>query len=233
MATTLVVIPAYNEALAIPGVVAGIRANCSADIVVIDDGSSDDTCGVARKCGAAVLRHPCNLGIGAAVQSGFVYGLEHSYDVVIRLDGDGQHDPSYIPRFLEALRSGPADIVIGSRFLARRGYQSTFVRRVGIIILSFISTLVGAHVTDPTSGYWALNRRALEILAASHPDDYPETEAIVVATRGGCRINEIPVAMLARLSGRSSISAIHSGFYMLKVIMAVLFQRARRQDSLD
>ena len=225
----LVVIPAYNEAGALPAVIAGVRAHCSADVVVIDDGSSDDTFEVARRSGAIVLRHPCNLGIGAAVQSGFVHALEHAYDAVVRIDGDGQHDPSYIPLLLEPLRAGRADIVIGSRFLARRGYQSTVVRRAGILILSLISALVGARVTDPTSGYWALNRRALELLAASHPDDYPETEAMVVATRGGCRIHEVPVEMLARTAGRSSIGAIHSGFYMLKVIVAVLIQRARRR----
>jgi glycosyltransferase involved in cell wall biosynthesis len=224
----LVVIPAYNEAPTIPAVVAGVRAQCAADILVIDDGSSDETFEVAGRCHVLALRHPCNLGIGAAVQSGFLYALEHDYDIVVRIDGDGQHDPAYIASFLEPLRAGTADIVIGSRFLARRGYQSTFVRRTGILILSLISALVGARVTDPTSGYWALNHRALSLLATCHPDDYPETEAMVVATRGGCRIHEIPVRMLARTAGRSSISAIHSGFYMLKVIVAVLIQRVRR-----
>jgi glycosyltransferase involved in cell wall biosynthesis len=224
----LVVIPAYNEAPTIPAVVAGVRAQSAADILVVDDGSSDETSEVAKGCGVVVLRHPCNLGIGAAVQSGFLYAIEHDYDSVVRIDGDGQHDPAYIKQFLEPLCAGTADIVIGSRFLARRGYQSTFVRRTGIVILSLISALVGARVTDPTSGYWALNRRALSLLAVSHPDDYPETEAMVVATRGGCRIREIPVQMLARTAGRSSISAIHSGFYMFKVIVAVLIQRLRR-----
>lgn len=227
----LVVIPAYNEAAALPGVLAGVRDHCGADILVVDDGSADNTQEVARRAGVMVLRHPCNLGIGAAVQSGFLYAVEHGYDVVVRIDGDGQHDPAHIPRFLDLLRSGDADIVIGSRFLARRGYQSTFVRRVGIFILSVISALVGAQVTDPTSGYWALNRRALALLAVSHPDDYPETEAMVVAARHGCRIRELPVTMRARTTGRSSITTLHSGFYMLKVIVALAIQRARRRRA--
>jgi len=227
----LVVVPAYNEASSIPRVVAGVRAHCSGEILVIDDGSSDGTSAVARRSGVVTLQHPCNLGIGAAVQSGFLYALDHGYDVVLRIDGDGQHDPAYIPHFLELMRAGEADIVIGSRFLARRGYQSTPVRRIGIVLLSLISSLVGARVTDPTSGYWALNRRAVSLLAASQPDDYPETESIVIAAKSGCSIREIPVEMLARATGRSSISAMHSGFYMIKVIVAILIQRGRRRVS--
>ena len=224
----LVVVPAYNEAPTIPGVVAGIRSRCTGDIAVVDDGSTDETAEVARSAGAMVLRHPCNLGIGAAVQTGFIYALDHNYDAVIRLDGDGQHDPVNIPELLDPLVAGEADVVVGSRFLARRGYQSTFVRRVGILILSVVSALVGARVTDPTSGYWAVNRRALELLAQHQPDDYPETEALVLAARAGCRIQEVPAIMLARVAGRSSISAVHAGFYMLKVIVAVLLKRAQR-----
>lgn len=226
---TLVVIPTLNEAQTIAGVVNGVRAVCDGDIVVIDDGSEDDSAQRARAAGAMVLRHPCNLGIGAAVQTGFMYALAHDYDIVIRLDGDGQHDPSYVPQFLNALATDHADVIIGSRFLAREGYQSTFVRRTGILILGVLSALVGTRVTDPTSGYWAVNRRALGVLARSQPDDYPETQALVQATRAGCRIREVPVIMLARNAGRSSIGALHSGFYMVKVILAVLIERLRRR----
>ncbi len=226
----LIVIPAYNEAANIAAVVTGTRACFAADIVVIDDGSDDATAAEARRAGAHVLRHACNLGIGAAVQTGFLYALGGSYDIVVRLDGDGQHDPSYIPRFLDLLQRDGADIVVGSRFLARKGYQSTLVRRVGIVILGVLSALVGARVTDPTSGYWALNRRAFALLARFQPDDYPETQALVLATRAGCRIVEIPVIMQARTAGQSSIAgSVPAGFYMLKVILAVLIERLRRR----
>lgn len=224
---TLLIIPALNEAAAIAGVIGAARAHFSGEVAVIDDGSDDATAELARAAGAIVLRHPCNLGIGAAVQTGFIYGLTRGYDAVVRQDGDGQHDPAQIPRLLELLHRDEADIVVGSRFLAREGYQSTVVRRAGIFILGVVSALVGARVTDPTSGYWAVNRRALATLAKQHPDDYPETEALAEATRAGCRVLEVPVVMHARLGGRSSIGALYSGFYMLKVVLALLVGRLR------
>ncbi|MFQ5666428.1 MAG: glycosyltransferase family 2 protein [Candidatus Binatia bacterium] len=225
----LIVVPTYNEAASISTVIAGVRSAFGGDIAVVDDGSTDDTATVARRHDVIILRHPCNLGIGAAVQTGFLYAIAHDYDAVIRLDGDGQHDPSYIPGFVEQLAAGRADIVVGSRFLARRGYQSTLVRRVGIVILGILGTAVGARVTDPTSGYWALNRRALQVLAKFQPDDYPETQSLLLAARAGCRIEELPVVMHARAAGRSSIDVLHSGFYMVKVILAVLIERLRRR----
>ncbi|MFI5394380.1 MAG: glycosyltransferase family 2 protein [Candidatus Binatia bacterium] len=225
---TLIIIPAYNEAPNIAAVVADIRTAFTGDVLVIDDGSDDATAAEARRTGTQVLRHSCNLGIGATVQTGFLYAVARDYDVVVRLDGDGQHDPAYIPKFLETLSAGTADIVVGSRFLGRKGYQSTFVRRIGILILGMLSAAVGTRVTDPTSGYWALTRRAVELLARFQPDDYPETQALVLATRAGLRITEIPVLMYARTTGRSSISgALHAGFYMVKVILAVLIERIR------
>ena len=224
---TIVIIPAFNEAASITGVILNTRAHFSGDIAVIDDGSQDETSDRARGEGVVVLRHACNLGIGAAVQTGYLYALAHEYDYVIRQDGDGQHDPSHIPRFLEILAADGADIVVGSRFLAREGYQSTFVRRVGIVILGVVSALVGSRVTDPTSGYWGVNRRALRVLARTHPDDYPETEALVHAARAGCRVHELPVIMYARTAGVSSISALYSGFYMMKVVLNLLIGRLR------
>jgi len=227
-ARALVIIPAYNEAPNIAAVVGGIRGVHACDVVVIDDGSVDATAVEARRAGAAVLRHPCNLGIGAAVQTGFLYARAHGYDYVLRLDGDGQHDPAFIPRFLEVLSGGGADIVVGSRFLGREGYQSTVVRRAGILILGVLSALVGTPVTDPTSGYWGVNRRAVDLLAQHQPDDYPETQALVLATHAGCRVREIPVLMQARAAGRSSLAgAMPAGFYMLKVILAVLIEHLR------
>ncbi len=224
---TLLIIPAFNEAACISGVIAKIREHFGGDIVVIDDGSEDETGTLARAAGAVVLRHTCNLGIGAAVQTGFIYALQQSYDFVVRNDGDGQHDPIQILQLLEPLQRDEADIVVGSRFLAREGYQSTFVRRVGIFILGIVSALVGTRITDPTSGYWAVNRRALTVLSRSQPDDYPETEALMEASRFGCRVRELPVIMHARIAGESSISAMYSGFYMMKVVLALLVGRLR------
>ena len=223
----LLIIPAYNEEAVIARVIENLRPHFSGDVAVIDDGSEDETASRARDAGAIVLRHPCNLGIGAAVQTGYLFALAADYELVIRQDGDGQHDPAHIPRFLELLRQDAADIVVGSRFLAREGYQSTLVRRIGIFILGIVSSLVGSSVTDPTSGYWGLNRRALRVLAKTHPDDYPETEAMAVAARAGCRVHELPVIMHARTAGRSSISAVYSGFYMMKVVIALLIGRLR------
>jgi len=229
----LVVIPTYNEAGNIAAVVAGVQATGAGDIAVIDDGSDDDTAALARRAGAIVLRHACNLGIGGAVQTGFLYALQHGYDAVVRVDGDGQHDPTFIAGLLEPLENGRADVVVGSRFLARQGYQSTLVRRIGIVVLGLLSTLVGAHVTDPTSGYWALNRRALRVLAKFQPDDYPETQSLLVAARAGCRIFELPVVMQERGTGQSSIGVLASGFYMVKVILAVLIERLRPRTRND
>lgn len=225
---TLVIIPAYNESGTIEGVIFNVGSHCSADIAVIDDGSEDNTGDLARAAGAIVLRHACNLGIGAAVQTGFLYALSGGYDLVVRQDGDGQHNSVHIPRFIELLTAGEADIVVGSRFLAREGYQSTLVRRAGIVVLGVISALVGRSITDPTSGYWGVNRRALDVLARSHPDDYPETEALVVAARAGCRVRELPVVMYERAVGESSIRGVlYSGFYMVKVTVALLVERLR------
>lgn len=223
----LIVIPAYNEALNIGGVIAEIRRHFGGEIAVIDDGSTDETGAIARQAGAIVLRHPCNLGIGAAVQTGFIYGLENGYEVVMRLDADGQHDPMYIADFVRILESGEADIVVGSRFLGRRGYQSTAVRRIGIVILNIVSWLVGTSTTDPTSGYWGVNRRALQVLAHSQADDYPETESLVMASRAGCRVREIPVLMRARFAGASSIGTLNAGYYMIKVVLSLLIERLR------
>lgn len=224
---SIVIIPAFNEAASIAGVIHNTRGHFAGDIAVIDDGSEDETAERAGAEGAVVLRHPCNLGIGAAVQTGYLYALSHGYDFVIRQDGDGQHDPSHIPRFLDILAADQADIVVGSRFLGRRGYQSTTVRRIGIIILNVVSWLVGTHTTDPTSGYWGVNRRALQVLAHSQADDYPETESLVMASRAGCRVREIPVLMRARSAGESSIGTLNAGYYMIKVVLSLLIERLR------
>ena len=171
---TLLIIPAFNEAESIAGVITAIRRHFAGDIVVIDDGSEDETGDAgARRPAPWCCAIPAISASAPRCRRVSSTRLQEGYDFVVRKDGDGQHDPAQIPRLLERAGADEADIVVGSRFLAREGYQSTFVRRVGIFILGIVSALVGTRITDPTSGYWAVNRRALKVLVRSQPDDYP------------------------------------------------------------
>ena len=226
---TLLIIPAFNEAACIGGVIGAVRQHFSGDIAVIDDGSEDDTRQVAHDAGAVVLRHACNLGIGAAVQTGFLYALREGYDLVVRQDGDGQHDPAQIPRLLEVLERDEADIVVGSRFAGDSDYRSSAPRRIGIRILAWVvSRIARQKVTDPTSGFQALDRKAIRLFAADYPHDYPEVEATVMCFRHRLRLAEVPVRMRERSSGSSSITALQSIYYMLKVLLAIFVGVFRR-----
>lgn len=227
----LLVIPAYNEAKNLPTVISECRQICPTwDTVVVDDGSSDNTTAVAEAMGVRVLRLAINLGIGGAVQTGLLYGLRNGYDVVAQIDGDGQHQVQETARCIEALQAAGADAVVGSRFLENRGgFQSTFQRRLGIRILRWVISLFGGQrVTDPTSGQRALGRRALEVLAASYPQEYPEPEALFVLLRQGLRVIEIPVHMRGRGHGTSSIRAFDSILYMIKVLLAICVHASHR-----
>jgi hypothetical protein len=190
---------------------------------VINDGSSDRTGEIAAANGAFVLAMPYNVGIGAAVQAGFQYAARHGYAVAVQNDGDGQHPPDEIAALVHALTTSDADVMIGSRYIEDRGYKTPTMRRIGIIILAqIISRIVGWRVTDPTSGFRASNRRAIEICAQDYPHDYPEPEAIVLLHRRGLRLSEMPATMSERSGGQSSITPLKSGYYMVKVIMAIL-----------
>jgi glycosyltransferase involved in cell wall biosynthesis len=226
----LVIVPAFNEARNLPRVVAAIRTAAPRwDICVVDDGSTDDTAAVAAAQGVTVLKSPLNLGIGGAVQTGYLWAREHGYDVAVQIDGDGQHDPSYLDAASAPIAAGGADVVIGSRFLSAGGFRSTPVRRAGIRYLSwFLRLRCGARVTDPTSGFRAAGRRAIELFAAQYPSDYPEPEAIALATRHGLSVAEIPVRMREREHGRSSITAWRTVYYLVKVSLALVLLPARR-----
>ena len=226
---TLIIVPALNESGAIARVIGDIQTHVPfADIVVINDGSTDDTAVIARDAGAVVLDMPYNVGIGAAVQTGFMYAAQHQYDVAVQTDGDGQHPPAQIPVLLQALQDTDADMVNGSRYLTDMGYRGTWTRRFGSMILAWILTMTtGKSITDPTSGFRASNRRTIELCARLYPHDYPEPEAIIVLRRAGLTIEEIPVEMKARGSGRSSITPIRSAYYMTKVILAILINLLR------
>ncbi len=231
---TLIIIPALNEAANIARVVAQLQAHVpQSDILVINDGSRDDTARIARGCGAFVLDMPYNVGIGAAVQTGFKFAAQQGYTVVLRSDGDGQHDPQDMQRLLAALLEDQADMVVGSRFLdagdsQAGGYRPTAARRAGIVILARLISLINhQRITDPTSGFAAFNARAVRLFAAVYPHDYPEPEALVVAHRAGLRVREVAVTMHARGGGKSSITTVRSVYYMLKVILAILINLLR------
>lgn len=217
----LVIIPAYNERESIVSTVESVVAT-GYDYVVINDGSRDDTLKVCRDHGINVLDLPQNLGIGGAVQAGHKYAQRYGYDVDVQIDGDGQHDPSYIPQ-LVALISDGADLAIGSRFLEETGgFQSTFMRRVGKTWLSAcLKWFTGVTVTDPTSGLRACGRRAIDRFCDDYPIDYPEPESIAALLREGMTVRELPVIMRERQGGSSSISGLSSAYYMVKVTLAI------------
>jgi glycosyltransferase involved in cell wall biosynthesis len=225
------IVPALNEERTITRVIDELRAfDPSLDVVVIDDGSIDATAAVAAEHGGIVLRLPFNLGIGGAVQTGFRYAFEHGYDFAVRVDGDGQHDPAQLSRLLEPVLRGEADIVVGSRFAEDAGgYRSSRSRRLGIRLLAaVVSRIVGQRVTDATSGFQALNRNAIELFARDYPHDYPEVEATIMVFRHRLRLCEVPVTMRERGGGRSSITALRSLYYMVKVLLAVFVGLFRR-----
>ena len=224
------IVPALNEEACIGRVVEEIRAFDSGfEIVVVDDGSADRTGDVARAHGARVIRLPFDLGIGGAVQTGFRYAWENGFDLAVRVDGDGQHDPSELNAIIRPVLAGEADIAVGSRFAGGPGYRPSRSRRIGIRILAaVVSALVRQRVTDPTSGFQALNRHAIALFAADYPHDYPEVEATVMVHRHRLRLREVPVRMRERAGGRSSITAFRSVYYMAKVLLALLVGIFRR-----
>jgi len=225
------VVPAYDEEDAIAGVVDEIRAfDPAIDVVVVDDGSRDSTADAADAAGAVVVRLPFNLGIGAAVQTGFRYALEHGYDVAVRLDGDGQHDPAELPKLLGPLERGEADVVTGSRFRGDDGgYRPPLGRRLGITWFAKLVTLLSRQrVTDTTSGFQALNRPAIALFARDYPSDYPEVEATVLLLKHRLRLTEVPVEMRERETGSSSITVLRSLYYAIKVTLALCIGMARR-----
>ncbi len=234
--TLVAVVPAWNEAGAIGSVVDEIvAAAMGADVVVVDDASTDETVAVAEAHGATVLRLPFNVGIGGAVQTGFKYALAHGYDVAVRLDGDGQHDPSELPKLLGPIERGEANLVIGSRFADGSGsYRPPFARRMGIRIFArLVSLLGGQRVTDTTSGFIALDPVAIQLFAEEYPHDYPEVEATLVALRSGLRLAQVQVDMRERETGTSSITFIRSLYYIVKVMLALLVTSLRRYPRLE
>lgn len=204
----LLIIPAYNEAENIEKVVDNIVQNYPEyDYIIVNDGSKDNTEKICLKNGYRVLNLPINLGIGGAVQTGYCYARDNDYDVAVQIDGDGQHDVGYLEEMIKLIENGQADVVIGSRFVEKEGFQSSKIRRIGIKFLSGLAKiLTGVRVRDITSGYRAVNRMFINIFAEDYPSDYPEPEAMVIAAVYGGKIREYPVVMRERENGESSIT---------------------------
>ncbi len=236
-ARILVIIPAFNEAgnieKTVQEVLGAPNLGASVTVLVINDGSLDDTALRAEHAGAKVVSLPFNLGIGGAVQTGYRFAFKNGFDIAIQVDGDGQHDPAYLAQLVAPLVDGSADMVVGSRFLeGKAGFRSSFYRRIGIRFFSFlIRFLTGIRVTDPTSGFRACGRGLIELFAGYYPLDFPEPEAVVVASRMGRRVIEVPVVMRARASGKSSINAVKSVYYMIKVTAAILLHMIKDRKA--
>jgi glycosyltransferase involved in cell wall biosynthesis len=229
----IAVVPAHNEESTVGSVVEEIKGfDPDFDVVVIDDGSTDGTAEAAEKAGAQVVRLPYNLGIGGAVQTGIQYARDHDFDLAVQVDGDAQHPPREIPKLVAPIIDGRADLVIGSRFLGTGDYEPPVSRLVGIKLLArLVSLIVRQRVTDTTSGFRAMNRRAIQLFAADYPHDYPEVEATVLVFRHRLRMLEVPVQMRMRTSGSSSIRFHRSAYYMVKVILALLVGLFRRYPT--
>ena len=235
----LVIVPAYNEEMNIAAVVRNISdartllADAVLDVAVVNDGSTDNTLKAAETTEAVVINLPYNLGIGGAVQTGFRYALENDYDIAIQIDGDGQHDPKFLPALIAPITAGSYDVVIGSRFLdtGRTGFRSTFLRRIGIKVFEWInSIIIGQKITDNTSGFRAFNKKAIALLSEEYPSDYPEPETVIMLGLRKFRIAEIPVIMRERQGGRSSIHSWISAYYMVKVLLAIFVNVFKKKN---
>ena len=225
----IIIIPAYNEEENIERTVNAIQKSAQGfDYVIINDCSTDNTRKICEEKEFNIVNLPINLGIGGAVQTGYKYAYENGYDVAVQVDGDGQHDPEFLNTMADYLIEHQVDMVIGSRFIEKKGFQSSITRRMGIQFFSkLIKVLTGKTITDPTSGLRMIGRNVMEIFSEDYPRDYPEPESIVAVLRKNMKIEEIPVVMLERQGGVSSISPKKSIYYMIKVTLAILIERIR------
>ena len=235
---TLVIIPAYNEEARVTRVVRGIAQHIPhADILIVDDGSVDNTREVALRAGAKVISHPFNLGYGGALQTGYKYALNKEYEIFIQMDGDGQHDPSFMVDLLAVISKGEADIAIGSRFLQTRAigskdepYRAPFMRRLGMRFFGMLSSLlIQQKVTDPTSGYQAMNRKVLEWVSSDRfPCDYPDADVLIMLHRAGFRIREVPVRMFENRDKKSMHSGWRPLYYIFKMLLSIFVTLMRK-----
>ena len=226
----IIIIPAYNESANIVKTINAIRRSAEDfDYVIINDCSTDETRDICEANQFNIINLPINLGIGGAVQTGYRYAYEEGYDIAVQVDGDGQHDPMFLSRMAEYIEINGSDMIIGSRFINKEGFQSSGTRRIGIKYFTIlIQILTGNKITDPTSGLRMVNRSVMKMFAYDYPKDYPEPESVVTVLRKGKKVDEIPVIMKAREGGVSSISPRKSVYYMLKVSLAILIECIRK-----
>jgi len=230
----LIVIPCYNEQESLPVWLADLTKHLTLhdhniDVAVVNDHSKDKTAMLAATYEVILLDLPINLGIGGAVQCGLKYANKNGYDLAVQMDGDGQHPPGELYKLLVCHRRSGADIVIGSRFIEKEGFQSTFTRRLGITYFHWLNRFfTRKYIYDITSGYRLFSRRAIELAARHYPDDYPEPESLVMFVRAGLSIQETPVVMQSRSGGQTSIRSFVSLYYCIKVTIAMLFSSIRK-----
>lgn len=226
----LIIIPAFNEEANIEKTITAIKNNApNFDYIIINDCSTDKTKEICESFGYNIINLPINLGIGGAVQTGYKYAFKYGYDMAVQVDGDGQHDPEFLNIMADYIEKNHVDMVIGSRFIEKKGFQSSTARRMGIKFFSWlIKSLTGTIITDPTSGLRMAGRNVIALFAKDYPKDYPEPESVVAVLRKGMTVREIPVVMHKREGGVSSISPKKSVYYMIKVTLAILIERIRK-----
>jgi glycosyltransferase involved in cell wall biosynthesis len=229
----LVIIPAFNEEKSVGTVIRNVKSSIpEADILVINDGSCDSTQFAAVSAGADVINLPFNLGIGGAMQTGYMFARKYSFDIAIQVDGDGQHDPSYIRKLIAPIEAGTADMAIGSRYIKETSYKSTAFRRMGMVFFSaLVNLLTGRIIKDTTSGFRAVNRRIINYFANYYPSDYPEVDVLVKLFKLNARVVELPVEMSVRQGGKSSITPVRSIYYMIKVSLSLIIGAMRTTDE--
>ena len=229
-ARILVVVPAHNEEESLPATLAELRARATGvDVLVVDDGSLDDTARAAREAGVAVVRHPVNLGVGAALQTGFQWAHARGYDVVVQLDADGQHDPGYLAALVAPVIEGRCDVCIGSRFVSATGYRAPWNRRLGMLLFSGVVHLaLGRAISDTTSGFRAYNRAVMRVCQHDFPKDFPDAPLLISLARRGFRLDEVPVVMRERHAGRSFYTLGKQLYYPYKNLLASLMALLRK-----
>ena len=230
----LIIIPCFNEETAIASLLTellGLKLpnQYQLDIAVINDCSTDNTLSIIRQFNSIVLNLPINLGIGGAVQTGYRYAFKNDYDLAVQMDGDGQHPPAELQKLLAHYEASHANVIIGSRFITKQGFQSSYIRRTGISYLHWFNKLLtGRNIYDITSGFRLFDKKAIKIAAENYPDEYPEPESLVTFAKAGLKIEEVPVLMKARQGGQSSIRSFTSIYYMIKVSIAMFFSYVRK-----
>lgn len=235
MKSKLVIIPAFNEEKNIESVIHSIsEVSLDLDILVIDDGSTDQTAAIVDKLGMKLISLPNNLGYGVALQTGFIYAKQKGYDIVIQVDADGQHIPSYIPFMLEEVQNPDVDVVIGSRFLEDKSYKTTLSKRLGMIFFGFLTSLIiKKRITDPTSGFQVLKGDVIDFMSRDmYPPDYPDADMIILLTRAGYKIKEVPVKMRSNPKHAKSMHRGHKTiYYVLKMLLSILVTLLREKPK--